>query len=48
MLKIKSASALGKELGVSAGAIKKRIKRLGYQMKDISPWSKRHGSHKMV
>lgn len=33
---------IAKELGISSGAIKKHLKKYGIDIKNISPWSKKH------
>lgn len=39
-----SCVKIAKKLGVSDGAVRKRAKKYGINLKEISPWSQKHGS----
>jgi hypothetical protein len=43
MLHNKSCLALAKELGVSDNAIRKKCRKLGINIKEISKWARKHG-----
>lgn len=44
LVKTQSVRSLGKILGVSDNAIRRRLKKYGVDLRPISPWSQRHGS----
>jgi hypothetical protein len=44
LVKTQSVRSLGKALGVSDNAIRRRLKKYGVDLRPISPWSQRHGS----
>lgn len=44
MLSNKSTHQVAKELGVSDNSVRKAVKRYNLNIKEISPWSKKHGS----
>jgi transposase-like protein len=44
MIKTQPLLAIAKELGVSDSGIRGRAKRRGINIKELSRWSKKHGS----